>query len=117
MLIFLFFKSWEEIIQCLTSKLFQVITKLALQQLQKIIIIFIALAEQFTSNGTNRDSLMFIYIHMSFLTKCWVFDLIINWLCLSKWVRDCWLTSNVQFLSFGRMNPSGAIICTSGLLF
>jgi hypothetical protein len=48
-----------EIIQCLTSKLFQVITKLALQQLQKIIIIFI-----------------------------------------SKWVRDCWLTSNVQFLSY-----------------
>ena len=43
---------------------------------------------------------MFIYIHMSFLTKCWVFDLIINWLCLSKWVRDCWLTSNVQFLSY-----------------
>ena len=33
-----------EIIQCLTSKLFQVITKLALQQLQKIIIIFIAIA-------------------------------------------------------------------------
>lgn len=33
-----------EIIQCLTSNLFQVITKLALQQLQKIIIIFIAIA-------------------------------------------------------------------------
>jgi hypothetical protein len=43
---------------------------------------------------------MFIYIHMFFLTKCWVFDLIINWFCLSKWVRDYWLTPNVQFLSY-----------------